>query len=61
MLLIPNMSVMSRGGVGLAAGNLTVDVSITNQSQVPVDFAPPAARVYQFIQINGSIANNTAD
>ena len=58
--LAASRSVLREVDVGLAATNLTVNVSITNQSQVPVSFAQPAASVYQFVQINGSIANSVS-
>ena len=54
-----NRSVFTAVDVGLSVKNLTVNVSITNQTLVPVSYAQMATPVYQFIQINGSIANNT--
>jgi PGF-pre-PGF domain-containing protein len=52
--------VLKEVDIELTAKNLTVNVSITNQSQVPASFASLTKPVYQFIQINGSVANNTA-
>ena len=57
--LVASRSVLSEVDINLTVNSLTINVSITNQSQVPASFAQPSRSVYQFIQINGTVANST--
>ena len=59
--LFTNHSVLKSITINLSVGSMQINISITNQSQVPSYLSQPMMKFYQYIQINGSVGTSKID